>query len=93
MRSRLLASVDVIEFQTTEAYSNLELTNVKYSTYINNPGKKIRRLWSGQGLIVLCSHEILNQHDYENIILNQRKNNDNNQFLITCVPTQQPKGQ
>jgi hypothetical protein len=33
MRSSLLASVDVIEFQTTEAYSNLDLTNVKYSTY------------------------------------------------------------
>jgi hypothetical protein len=28
MRSSLLASVDVIEFQTTEAYSNLDLTNV-----------------------------------------------------------------
>jgi hypothetical protein len=33
MRSSLLASVDVIEFQTTEAYSNLDLTEVKYSTY------------------------------------------------------------
>jgi hypothetical protein len=32
MRSSFLASVDVIEFQTTEAYSNLDLTNVKYST-------------------------------------------------------------
>jgi hypothetical protein len=33
MRLSFLASVDVIEFQTTEAYSNLDLTNVKYSTY------------------------------------------------------------
>jgi hypothetical protein len=33
MRSNLLASVDVIEFQTTEGYSNLYLTDVKYSTY------------------------------------------------------------
>jgi hypothetical protein len=33
MLSSFLASVDVIEFQTTEAYSNLDLTNVKYSTY------------------------------------------------------------
>jgi hypothetical protein len=33
MRSSFLASVDVIEFQTTEAYSNLNLTNVKYSIY------------------------------------------------------------
>jgi hypothetical protein len=33
MRSSLLASVDVREFQTIEAYSNLDLTNVKYSTY------------------------------------------------------------
>jgi hypothetical protein len=29
MRSSFLVSVDVIEFQTTEAYSNLDLTNVK----------------------------------------------------------------
>jgi hypothetical protein len=33
MRSSLLASVDTIEFQTTEAYSNLDLTKIKYSTY------------------------------------------------------------
>jgi hypothetical protein len=33
MGSSLLASVDVTEFQTTEAYSNLDLTNVKYSIY------------------------------------------------------------
>jgi hypothetical protein len=32
MRSSLLASVDVIGFHTTEAYSNLELTKVKYRT-------------------------------------------------------------
>jgi hypothetical protein len=29
----MLAEVDVIEFQNTEAYSNFDLTNVKYSTY------------------------------------------------------------
>jgi hypothetical protein len=33
MRSSFLASVDVTEFQTTEACSNLDLTNIKYSTY------------------------------------------------------------
>jgi hypothetical protein len=33
MRSSLLAPVDVIEFQTTEEYPNLDLTNVKCSTY------------------------------------------------------------
>jgi hypothetical protein len=33
MRSSILASVDVIEFHTTEAYSNLGLTKVKYETY------------------------------------------------------------
>jgi hypothetical protein len=32
MRSGMLASVDVIEFQTTEAYSNFDPTNVKYGT-------------------------------------------------------------
>jgi hypothetical protein len=25
--------MDVIDFQTTEAYSNLDLNNIKYSTY------------------------------------------------------------
>jgi hypothetical protein len=33
MRSSLLASVDVIEFHTTEAYSYLDLIKVKYKTY------------------------------------------------------------
>jgi hypothetical protein len=33
MRSSLLAPVDAIEFQITEAYSNLDLTNVKYIAY------------------------------------------------------------
>jgi hypothetical protein len=33
MRSNLLALVDVIEFQIIEAYSNLDLTKVKYSSY------------------------------------------------------------
>jgi hypothetical protein len=33
MGSNILASVDVMEFQTTEAYSNLDLTKVKYSIY------------------------------------------------------------
>jgi hypothetical protein len=31
MRSSLLASVEVMEFHATEAYSNLGLTNVQYS--------------------------------------------------------------
>jgi hypothetical protein len=31
MRSSLLASVEVMEFHTTEEYSNLGLTNVQYS--------------------------------------------------------------
>jgi hypothetical protein len=33
MRSSLVASVNVIEFKISEAYSNLHLTNVKYTTY------------------------------------------------------------
>jgi hypothetical protein len=33
MHSSLLAPVDVIEFHTTEAYSNLGLTKVRYKTY------------------------------------------------------------
>jgi hypothetical protein len=33
MRSSLLASVAIIEFKTTEAYSSLDLISVKYSIY------------------------------------------------------------
>jgi hypothetical protein len=33
MRSSLLASVVVIEFRTTEAYSSFDLTKVKYNIY------------------------------------------------------------
>jgi hypothetical protein len=33
MRSSLLASVVVIEFQTTEAYSSFDLIKVQYSIY------------------------------------------------------------
>jgi hypothetical protein len=40
MRSSLLASVDVIEFHTTEAYSNLGLTKVKYKTYKHSREEK-----------------------------------------------------
>jgi cellobiose-specific phosphotransferase system component IIB len=45
MRSSSLASVEVIEFRTTEAYSNLDLTKVKYST-CKHSGRKICMLWS-----------------------------------------------
>jgi hypothetical protein len=41
MRSSLLASVDVIEFHTTEAYSNLGLTKVKYKTYKHSREEKL----------------------------------------------------
>jgi hypothetical protein len=40
MRSSLLASVDVIEFQTAEAYSNLDLTNVRFSVYKHSREEK-----------------------------------------------------
>jgi hypothetical protein len=42
MRSSLLASVDVIEFLTTEAYSNLDLTKVKYSTDKQSKEKNLK---------------------------------------------------
>jgi hypothetical protein len=41
MRSSLLASVDVIEFHTTEAYSNPDLTKVKYKTYEHSREEKL----------------------------------------------------
>jgi hypothetical protein len=44
MRSSLLASVVEKEFQTTEAYSSLDLTKVKYNIYIGSPEKRMKRL-------------------------------------------------
>jgi hypothetical protein len=41
MLSRLLASVDVIEFYTTEAYSNLGMTKVKYKTHKHSREEKL----------------------------------------------------
>jgi hypothetical protein len=41
MCSSLLASVDVIEFHTTEAYSNLGLTKVKYKTNKHSREEKL----------------------------------------------------
>jgi hypothetical protein len=41
MHSILLASVDVIEFQTKEAYSTFDLTGVKYNMYIHVEDEKV----------------------------------------------------
>jgi hypothetical protein len=42
MRSSLLASVDVIEFQTTDAYANLDLTNTMYNLSIHSTDEKLK---------------------------------------------------
>jgi hypothetical protein len=36
IRSNLFASADVMEFQTTEAYSTLDLTTTKYNTSMHS---------------------------------------------------------
>jgi hypothetical protein len=42
MRSSLFASVDVMEFQTTEAYSTLDLTNANNNNNNNNNNNLIQ---------------------------------------------------
>jgi hypothetical protein len=42
MGSSLLASVDVIKFQTTDAYSSLDITNVIYNLCINSRDEKVK---------------------------------------------------
>jgi hypothetical protein len=42
MRSSLLASVDIIEFQTTDAFSSLDLTNVLYKLSIHSSDEKLK---------------------------------------------------
>jgi hypothetical protein len=42
MCSSLLASIDVIEFQTTEACSSLDVTRVKYNMYIYSMDEEMK---------------------------------------------------
>jgi hypothetical protein len=42
MRSRLLASVDVIEFQTMDAYSSLDIINAMYNLSIHSREDKLK---------------------------------------------------
>jgi hypothetical protein len=42
MRSSLFASVHVIEFQTTDAYSSLDLTNAIYNVSIHSRDEKLK---------------------------------------------------
>jgi hypothetical protein len=41
MRSSLLASADITEFQTAEVYSNLDITNIKYNMYTHSRDEKV----------------------------------------------------
>jgi hypothetical protein len=42
MRSCLLASVDITEFQTTDAYSSLDITNVMYNLSARSGAEKVK---------------------------------------------------
>jgi hypothetical protein len=42
MRSSLFASVDVIEFETKDAYSSLDLTNGIYNVSIHSGDEKLK---------------------------------------------------
>jgi hypothetical protein len=47
MRSSLLASVDIIDFQTTDAYSILDLTNAMYNLSKHSKDEKLKGiLWT-----------------------------------------------
>jgi hypothetical protein len=57
MRSSLFASVDVIEFQTTDAYSSLDLTNAIYNVSIHSRDEKLDNPTDYNNLILyyLCA--------------------------------------
>jgi hypothetical protein len=42
MYPSLMESVGAISFQTTEAYSSLDLTKVKYNVHIHSAGEKVK---------------------------------------------------
>jgi hypothetical protein len=68
----LLASVDVTELQTTEACYSLDRTNIKYSIFKQSREENLKVMEQTKPKS-LCIQKIQNQHDFENIILNQGK--------------------
>jgi hypothetical protein len=49
IRSSLLASVDIMEFQTTDAYYSLDRTGAMYSLSIDSIEEKLKISWHGHG--------------------------------------------
>jgi hypothetical protein len=79
MRSSLFASVDVMEFQTTEAYSTLDLIKEKYNNNNNN-------------YYYYYINTKVKSKIYT--FINNTNNNNSIQYnsFIIYVPSQQPKG-
>jgi hypothetical protein len=70
MHSSLLASVDVIEFQTTEAYSNLDPNDVKYNIYKQSRDENLKVM------------ERIRPNSFKNLLF--MRNNNNNRAYRVC---------
>jgi hypothetical protein len=75
-----LASVDVTKFQTTEAYSNLDLTNVNYGKLKQSREENLKVMEQIRPNS-LCIQKIQNQHDFE------PKKTSNSLILLVHVMT------
>jgi hypothetical protein len=42
MRSSLLASADAMDIQTAEAYSSLDITDIKFNMYLHSRDEKVK---------------------------------------------------
>jgi hypothetical protein len=70
MPSNLLASVDVIGFQATDAYSSLDPTNAIYNMCIYSRDEKVNVMLRTRRES-LISREIYGRHGYETEVWNQ----------------------
>jgi hypothetical protein len=67
MRSRLLESIVVTEFQATEAYSSSDSTKAKYSiSRLSEVEKEDVSVPISRNNFIACEKKTKNQHDNEN---------------------------
>jgi hypothetical protein len=80
------ASVNVIEFRNAQVFSNWKLPNVKYSTY-EQPRKESLKVIEKKKPNSSIHSDNNNQHDCENIILEQKTPRS----LMLLLPTMEAR--
>jgi hypothetical protein len=78
MRSSLLASVVVIEFQTTEAYASFDLSKVQYSIY--------REPREEKGKVIVRDTSKINNYDDNDDVDNNNDNEIIKDYIFNFMP-------